>query len=220
MSRILIAAGFAVAATCCAAGGAQAQAPPSIRWHLMGGYGETLGTTADYLQGGAMIGGGFTLTPSRGDPLDLRFDLSYSEHNASTNLINAGQQSTNVYIDGGNGQIWSANGNLVYNVPFMYGVRAYGIAGVGVYHARVELTQSDPLYGGYFYCDPFSGYCDGGYGSAVVESNGVTKFGWNAGIGVEFDLPFRRSWFIEARYHRIDTSTPIEYIPITVGYRF
>ena len=48
----------------------------------------------------------------------------------------------------------------------------------------------------------------------------MTKIGWNAGVGVEFKLPYRGSWFVEARYTRINTNTPIEFIPIEVGYRF
>jgi hypothetical protein len=54
----------------------------------------------------------------------------------------------------------------------------------------------------------------------LVASRGVTKFGWNAGVGLEFELPYGRSWFIEARYHRISTDTPIESVPIEIGYRF
>lgn len=199
---------------------AHAQQPQGpVNWHLFGGYAETLGTTADYLQGGYLIGGGFTVTPEAGSPLDLRFDATYSDHNASQHLLAIGQQNTSTYIDGGDAAIWSVTANAVLHFPIAYGVRGYGIAGVGSYHTRVELTQSDSS-GGY-YCDPFSGYCDGGYGgAAVVSSQGITKFGWNAGLGVEFALPYRRSWFVEARYHRISTNTPIEFVPIEVGYRF
>jgi opacity protein-like surface antigen len=193
---------------------------PRVHWHVMGGYSEPLGTTSDYLQGGYSFGGGFSVSPSSDSPIDFRFDLNYSEHNASNQLINNGQQATNIQIDGGTGQFWSATTNLVYRIPFAYGVRGYGIAGIGAYHARVELTQAVPGYYGYYYCDPFSGFCDGGYGNAVVAANAVTKFGWNAGIGVEFLLPYGNSWFIETRYHRINTSTPIEYLPIEIGYRF
>jgi opacity protein-like surface antigen len=196
---------------------------PRVHWHVMGGYSEPLGTTSDYLQGGYSFGGGFSVLPSAYSPIDFRFDLNYSEHNASNRLINAGQQATNIQIDGGTGQFWSATGNLVYRIPFAYGVRGYGIAGIGAYHSRVELTQVVPFGGGYYgnyYCDPFSGFCDGAYGDAVVAAHDVTKFGWNAGIGVEFLLPYGNSWFIETRYHRINTSTPIEYLPIEIGYRF
>ena len=219
--------------TCCAlllavavAGVARAQDPfpdsPGAHWDLMGGYSAPVGTTADYLHGGYAIDGGLTLVPSPTSPLDLRFDLGYDAHNVSNRLIDIGQQNTNVEIDGGSGQIWSFSGNAVYHVPIVYGVRAYGIAGVGVYHTRVALTQTVPLYGGYYYCDPFWGFCDGGYGygSATVVSHNMTNFGWNAGIGVEFALPSGRSWFIEARYQRISASTPIEFVPLQIGYRF
>ena len=188
-----------------------------IRWHVMGGYSEPVGSTSDYLQGGYLVDGGFSITPSKDSPLDLRFDVQYSQHNATSNLLNIGQQTTNVAVNNGTGSFWSFGGNLAYHVPIIYGVSAYGIAGIGVYHARVELTQFSPF--GYYYCDPFSGFCDG-TGDVLVASNGVTKFGWNGGAGVEFALPYGQSWFIEARYHRISTDKPIEYIPLAVGYRF
>jgi opacity protein-like surface antigen len=100
-------------------------------------------------------------------------------------------------------------------------VRGYGIAGAGAYHTRVELTQAVPFFGDLI-CDPFSGFCDEGVGvaDAVVASRDVTKFGWNAGVGVEIARFYGQSWFIEARYHRINTRTPIEYLPIAIGLRF
>ena len=216
MTRILFAS-LILTAGAAATTAAMAQ-EPSIRGHVMGGYSEPLGTTNNYLQGGYLVGGGFSVSPGRNSPLDFRFDFSYSAHNATSNLLNIGQQSTNIEINDGTGSFWSGTGNVEYHVPFAYGVQGYGIAGIGIYHSRVELTQAT-FGGGYYYCDPFSGYCDGG-GAAVVAAQTVTKFGWNAGLGVEFALPYGRSWFIEARYHRITTDTPIEYVPIAIGYRF
>jgi opacity protein-like surface antigen len=197
---------------------AQQMAPPTIHWHVMGGYSDTVGTTADYLQGGYMVGGGFTLSQGFDDPLDLRFEFSYSNHNATNNLLNIGQQVANTEVDNGTGQFWSGTGNVEYHVPIIYGVRVYGIAGVGAYHERVELNQQVPGGWGYYNCDPFSGYCYGN--NALVASQSTTKFGWNAGLGVDFALPYGHSWFVEARYHRISTDTPIELVPIAVGYRF
>jgi len=210
----LITAGMGI--TCSAA---QAQDAPRIHWHVMAGYSEPVGATSDYLQGGYLVSGGFSVTPSRASPFDFRVDISYSEHNASNYLLDLGQQAANTEVDNGTGSFWSGTANVVYHVPIVYGVRAYGIAGAGVYHERVELTQYDP-YGGYYTCDPFLGYCNGVAADALVASRGVTKFGWNAGAGVEFALPYGQSWFIEARYHRISNDRPIEFIPITIGYRF
>ena len=212
LASILMATGFAAAA-------AKAQDAPLVHWQIMGGYSEPLGSTRDYLNGGYLIGGGFSVTPSRYSVLDVRFDLSYSSHKASDYLRSLGQQAANTQVDNGTGSFWSGTGNLVYHVPLAYGVRAYGIAGIGVYHERVELTQYDP-FGGYYYCDPFSGFCEVSGGNVLVASSGVTKFGWNAGVGVEFALPYGQAWFIEARYHRISTDRPIEYVPIAIGYRF
>ncbi len=196
---------------------AQSQAD-HVHWHLMGGYSEPIGVTGDYLQGGYLVGGGFTVAPSPNGPLDFRFDVTYSDHNASNNLLLAGQQATNLPVDNGSGSFWAGTANVEYRVPIVYDFKIYGIAGVGVYHEHVELTQALPY--GYYYCDPFYGYCDAGGAGAVVASNGITKFGWNAGLGFEFPLSYGRSWFLEARYHRISTQKPIEFVPIEIGYRF
>lgn len=211
---LLLGAGLAAAST-----GAAAQDGPLVHWHVMGGYSETVGSTNKYLQGGYLVSGGFSVTPSRASPIDFRFDVSYSQHQATNYLLDLGQQTANTQVDYGTGSFWSGTGNVLYHVPLAYGVRAYGIAGIGVYHERVELAQYDP-YGGYYYCDPFADYCEGGNVGLLVSSSGVTKFGWNAGVGVEFALPYGRAWFLEARYHRIDTAAPIEFVPITIGYRF
>ena len=219
MPRTMFAPFIMTACAAIACSTAHAQETPLVRWHVMGGYSETVGSTRDYLQGGYLVGAGFSITPSRYSPLDFRFDVSYSEHQATNYLLDLGQQSASTQVDDGTGSFWSGTGNVVYHVPLAYGVRAYGIAGIGVYHERVELTQFDP-YGGYYYCDPFLGYCSSGGADALVSSSGVTKFGWNAGAGVEFALPYGRAWFLEARYHRISTDTPVEYVPIAVGYRF
>jgi len=217
---------FASIALLGAAVAAQAADPfadsPGAHWHMMGGFSEPVGTTSDYLQGGYAIGGGVTLVPSATSPLDWRFDVSYAGNNASNELISLGQQSTNVEIDGGGAQIWSLTGDAVLHVPIVYGVRAYGFGGIGVYHTRVELTQTVPFNGGYYFCDSFWGFCDSGfgYGNSVVAAHDRTKFGWNVGAGLEFALPSGNSWFIEARYNRISARTPVEFVPIEVGYRF
>ena len=194
------------------------QAP--VRWQILTGYSATLGRTADYLQGGYLLAGGFSITPSAASPLDFRFDLSYSRHQASHQLLAQGQTTTTFQVDNGSGQIWSATGNVVFHLPVAYGVRGYGIAGIGAYHARIELTQF--YYAGFYYsCDPFIDYCSGSsLGEQVVSAHDTTKVGWNAGVGLEFALPGGQSWFVETRYHRIETSQPFQFVPIAIGYRF
>ncbi|MGH8209113.1 MAG: hypothetical protein ACREU6_05855 [Steroidobacteraceae bacterium] len=205
---------------------AQAQWASGPRVDVTAGYSDTLGNTANYLQGGYAFGVGLTLSPSWMHPFDLRFDVNYSGYNATIALINNGQQATNQPIDSGTGTILSGNASLLYHIPIAYGVRAYGVAGVGAYYTRIELDQALPVYGGYGYGYGYgygSGYGYGygfGYGEAEVAAHGVTNFGWNAGVGIEFALPQRRSWFIEARYEHVNSAASISVLPIEVGFRF
>ena len=192
-----------------------------LHWHVTAGFSQPVGSTSDLLQGGgSAVSGGFSFSPRRGGPFDVRVDFNYADNKATRQLIDAGQQQTNYEIDSGRGTFTSLTVNGVYKVPLGTGVRVYGIAGAGVYHSDLSLTQR-VLVGG-TYCDFYWGYCYPGVagGDLVVAANATTKFGWNAGLGVEFPLRFGQAWFIEARFNRIETAKPIEYVPITVGFRF
>jgi hypothetical protein len=223
MSRLVLAPLLIVAGVLCGASTVRAQTQePAVHWHVMGGYSDTSGSTANYLQGGYIFGGGLSLSPAWMRPLEMRFDLSYSEHNATITLLNNGQQALNQPVDSGTGSIFSGSASLLYYIPIVYGVRAYGIAGVGAYHTRIELDQALPYYGGYGYGYVYGyGYGYGyGYPEAQVAAHGVTNFGWNAGVGVEFALPFGHSWFIETRYQHINSTQVVQYLPIEIGFRF
>jgi hypothetical protein len=188
-----------------------------VHWDVMGGYSGTLGNTANYLQGGFVLDVGLGLTPIPGSPLDLRFDLSWAQHYATVSYLNSAQQSLGTQIDYGYGDVAAASAHVLYHFPVARGVRAYGIAGIGAYYTRIELDQALPFYG--FSCDFY--YCyDYGYSEAQVAAHGVTNFGWDAGIGVDFDAGYGRQWFIEARYQRVNSSATVEYLPIEVGVRF
>jgi opacity protein-like surface antigen len=183
-----------------------------VHWDLKAGFNQPVGATDNILQGGGYaIGAGLSLTPQRGSPFSLRFDFDYAQNNATHQLLNEGAQQ-GAYAYGGTTSLTSVTANGVYKVPLGGGVRAYGVAGVGAYNARVDFNQ-----GGYGYCNPFWGYC---YGYGYGPSDSTTKFGWNAGLGVEFPLYYGQAWFIEARFNRIETQQAIEYVPITVGFRF
>ena len=197
---------------------ANAQDASPIGWQVFGGYSEPVGRTADYFQGGVAVGGGVTYSPP-GRPFDFRFEIAYAGHPASNKLIDLGQQTTDIQIDDGSGSFWSASGNVAFYLPFTHGVEGYVIGGIGAYHARIELTQTVLIDG--YYCDPWADFCDYGVtaGDILVASHSTTRFGWNAGFGVQFPR-FDHAWFVEARYTQIETSTPIKYVPIQFGYRF
>jgi opacity protein-like surface antigen len=200
-----------------------------VHGYLQGGYSETAGRTSNYLQGGYVAGAGFSVAPAPGSPVAFRFDFSYARNNATTAFLEA-NQSINSAINEGSERIWSGTLDLEFRVPLGGGVHAYFLGGGGAYNTRLTFREPVFIHGGYYggwdgsyYCDPFMGFCGGGYGEVNVASHSVTKFGWNAGAGLDFPLGNGASWFLEGRYHRVrvsNASIPIAYIPITIGLRF
>ncbi len=189
-----------------------------VSWVVNGGFTPTIGTTSDYLKSGWTLGTGVVIQPNSSSPFALQLDLAYSDFNATSNLIQLGQ-SQSFRTDGGRGDVWQVTAAGKYSFPGS-GPHGYGLLGIGAYHRYVELTQT-ALGTGYI-CDPWWGYCYPGVvvGDAIVASRSNTKFGFNAGVGVEFPLYDHSAWFIEARYHWIDGSKATEFIPIQIGYKF
>jgi opacity protein-like surface antigen len=191
-----------------------------IQWHIMGGAAVTTGQTSDYLESGYTVGGGFTFRPEPRSPLSLRTDLTFSRFNATNNLLNIGAEQNRTQIDDGWGDIVNLDVDAVLDLPLGPRARGYIMAGVGGAYRRIDLTQTVG-FGGYF-CDSWYGYCGVGIvpGDVLVQREETTRFAWNAGIGFEFPLYNGQSWFIEARYNRMETPQPTEFVPIRIGFRF
>jgi opacity protein-like surface antigen len=182
-----------------------------VQWFIQGGASITEGDAAADFDNGFTFGGGVNIVPQPGVPFGLRFEVNYARSDATSSFINANEAATGTSIDQGTMQTLTGFADAVMRAPINPYVHVYGLAGVGVGYRRIELTQNG------FFCDVF--FCGGG-GHDVVASSEVTRFAWNAGAGVDFALPGGRSWFVEARYERIETNTPTEFIPIRVGMRF
>lgn len=191
-----------------------------VHWHLQVGYSPTVGSTSEYFQGGYTFGGGLTWRPWADEPFGLRADLEYSHFSATRNLIAINEQLDQTQIDYGYGEVYGLNVDGQYKVHLTPTVSAFALAGVGVDHLHVALTQTVAF--GTYLCDPWFGYCSFGLvpGDVVVASGDTTRFSWNAGVGLDFLLRSGQTFFVEARYQRLETSQPIEFVPITVGLRF
>ncbi len=191
-----------------------------VHWHLQIGYSPTVGSTSQYFDGGFTLGGGLTWKPRPGGPFGLRADLEYSRFDATRNLIAINEQVNQIEIDNGYGEVVGANLDGEYKVHFTPTVSGFGVAGIGVDHLYVALTQT-VAFGSYF-CDPWFGYCSYGLvpGDVVVASGSTTRFSWNAGVGLDFLLRNGQTFFVEARYQRIETTQPTVFVPLTVGLRF
>jgi opacity protein-like surface antigen len=183
-----------------------------VQFFMDGGASITQGDAAYDFDNGFTFGGGVNIMPQPGVPLGLRFELNYARSWATNGFINANEAATGTPIDDGSMQTVTGFADGVLRTPINPWVHVYALGGVGLGYRRIELTQNG------FFCDAF--FCGPGGGRTIVASSDVTRFAWNAGAGVDFALPNGQSWFVEARYERIETNTPTEFIPIRVGFRF
>jgi opacity protein-like surface antigen len=194
--------------------------PLPIQWHVDGGYSVATGRTADFLDNGWTVGGGFQWKPAPDAPFAIRTDLHYSRFEATDKLLTLGEIQDQTRIDHGNGQMVGLDVDGVLNIPLGRGVRGYVLAGIGVDYRRIDLSQT-VAFGG-LVCDRWWGFCGRGFvpGDVLVDRQETTRFAWNAGVGVEFPLYGGESWFVEARFNRMETAVPTDMVPIRVGLRF
>ena len=184
-----------------------------IQWFIDGGASVTTGTTSDFLDSGWNIGTGFTVRPDPRGPFMLRAELNYNRFSATNQLLALGAAANGTPVDNGYGTALTGQLNGVLETPVSPWMRLYVTAGAGVGYRRIELTQNG------FFCNTF--FCGPGFvNGTVVASEDTTRFAWNAGAGLDFTLPRGQSWFVEARYERIETQAPTEFIPIRFGFRF
>ena len=184
-----------------------------VQWFIDGGASITQGQAGADFDNGWTIGTGVMFRPNPAQPFALRFELNYARSEATNQFIALNEAATNTPID--NGSLQTITGFLdgVVEAPVSPWARLYATAGVGLGYRRIELTQNG------FFCDVF--FCGSGFGhDTLVASSDSTRFAWNAGAGVNFVMPGGQAWFIEARYERIETPTPTEFVPIRFGFRF
>jgi len=187
--------------------------PAPVQWFINAGGSITQGQTADFFDNGWTIGGGLNFTPDPAQPFLLRLDLNYSRFDATNEFLSENQQLTQTPIDNGSMQTVTGFLNGVLQAPLNPWMRFYLTGGVGAGYRRLELTQNG------FFCNSF--FCGSAFDrNRLVASQDTTHFAWNAGLGMDFTLPRGQSWFVEARYERIETQQATELVPIRFGFRF
>ncbi len=189
----------------------QSPSQRAVQWDIHGGASITQGEVGHDFDNGGTIGTGVTFRPEPG-PFALRLELNYSRSSATSQFISANEVATGTPIDDGTMQTVSGLLDGMLAAPFGP-ARFYVTGGAGLGYRRIELTQNG------FVCDFF--FCGSGFGrTTLVASQDSTRFAWQAGAGVDFLMPGGQAWFIEARYERIETPVPTEFIPIRFGFRF
>jgi hypothetical protein len=209
----------AIVLTLAAAAPALAGADQPIQGYIAGGFSQPVSTADTYLQGGWAISGGMLLRPAHAPhSFALAIDAAYNEWDAKKALLDLGA-SDNFRTDGGWGSMFSLTVEPRWTFGHPRSVNGYVGIGIGGYRRYVALTQT-VLQNGYI-CDPWWGWCYPGLvpGTAITADDKLTKFGYNATIGMTIPVG-AGEMFIEARYHYMITTTATEYVPLSLGYRF
>jgi len=180
---------------------------------VSGGFTMTQGDASDVIDNGWNLRGGATYYPDDW-VFGVKLGLEYNDFDITREVLDAFESS------GGYADIWGVTGGLTWS-PRLEGGIGFGLsAGVGGYHLTGRLTEPGVACGPI--CPPWSWWCYPGClpGTIVTNSVSTTKFGYNLGLEITFEVGQGSMIYVEARYTRIETDTATELFPISVGYRW
>ncbi len=192
---------------------------PELTYHplsaqIEGGYTATVGTTNNDLDGGGNGGLGLIWFPTSGLPLGIRVDGSYSWFDVRPPVLGGDYTFGHEEIYGGDADVQL---DLAHRST---SAKLYLFGGAGDYREYTRLKQVSLVSG--MGCLPF--YCGPTLFPAITAVERYTSDwhgAWNAGLGAEFALGDRTSFFVEARYLRIlPYGSKLQFAPVRVGLRF
>src|ERR1700752_438093 len=126
-----------------------------VQWFIDAGASITQGPTGNDFDNGWTFGTGVIIRPDPPGPFALRFDLSYSRSEATSQFLALNQTATGTPIDYGTMQTVSGFVDGVLETPFNPWVHFYATCGVGVAWRRIELTQNGFYCGAVFFAAGF-----------------------------------------------------------------
>ena len=191
-----------------------------FRFHIDGGGTITQRANDTYLKNGWNVGAGFTWYPTSCLPLGLRIDGTYNEFNGRGALLDQASTTYMTRVDSATEKVWGGDTDLELDLHFSPYVRGYLLAGGGWYKTQTTYRQTNYTSGFVCYwwgCGP--GYF--GNTGIVARTDTDWHFAKNAGLGLEFAMSSRASFFVEARYMRIGpNNAKSDFLPIRAGLRF
>jgi opacity protein-like surface antigen len=191
-----------------------------FRFHVDGGGTITQRASENYYNNGWNVGAGLTWYPTSQLPIGVRVDGTYNEFDARNLLLQQAAQTYMTHVDSGTQKIWGGDVDLELDLHFSPYVRGYLLAGGGWYRQQTTFRQTN--YTSAYVCD-WWGCGQGYFGSTgiVARNNTDWHFARNAGFGLEFAMGPIVSFFVEARYMRIDpNNAKSDFLPIKAGLRF
>lgn len=213
--RIMALAGGLVAIASEAQG--QPAAAPVVA-HLALGWAEPTHVLGESFEAGWLVSGGATFHPDARVPLGLRADLGHARFGVRQRTTESLATNTATIVDDG----YTSVGNLSCDAIYEFGgtgrIGGYAGAGVGGY-SRYQTVKQRVVTGPPPFCDPLLQICQT---TTIVstESDRLTTLGYDAGAALIFRLRSGRQFYIEARYHRMNSDPATEYLPLSVGGRW
>jgi opacity protein-like surface antigen len=188
-------------------------------WQIEGGYTIAQGDSSKTLNDGYNTGLGLTWYPSSTMPLAFRIDGTYSNFQENSRSLSLASQNLGTFITNGYEELYGGDVDAEFDLHTGSRAKEYIFGGIGRYRERTTFQQSVYARGvGCFYrC--YIGYFPFDYTVARDTTGWLNS--WNAGIGIEFAMANRTSFFVEARYQRIAPNDKmLGFVPIRVGLRF
>jgi opacity protein-like surface antigen len=191
-----------------------------FRFHIDAGGTITQQANDANLDNGWNAGLGFSWFPTSVLPLGIRIDGTYNHFDIRTPLLQQAATTYGTRVDEGTEKMWGGDADLELDLNFSPYVRLYLLAGGGWY--RTQDTYRQINYANAVFCDWWG--CGPGYiGTRSIVARNTTnwRFAKNAGLGFEFALAPRTSFFVEARYMRLNpNNAKDDFLPIRAGLRF
>jgi Outer membrane protein beta-barrel domain len=191
-----------------------------FRFHIDAGGTITQRANNTLLDNGWNAGLGFTWFPSSQLPFGLRVDGTYMEFSGRTALLDAATATYGTRVDEATQKMWGGDVDLEINLPLSPYVHMYLLVGGGWY--RQQTTYRQQNYSKGLLCDWWG--CESGYYSSesiVARNTTDWHFAKNAGVGFDFAMGSTSSFFVEARYMRLNPAdAKSDFLPIRAGLRF
>ena len=209
--------------------GSTEAARPDKSWknwfgHFSGGWVVAQGDAGDFVDDTWTLSGGATWWPGN---VGLDIELGWTDFDVSDDAIrrlneDIGADPDN-RIDDGTIAVWSLTTDVIWGPETDGKVSFYLAGGIGAYYIDGQLTTRGLVY----YppvCHPWTWpWCWGGgvgTGNIIVGSESTTEFGYNGGVGLNIELASGSQVYFEVKYHYIDATEAVRYIPIQLGYRW
>ncbi len=198
---------------------AQTQEPePSSEhrlWHLTigAGYDMPQGDAGDFTDDDYSALLGVVLAPAQ-QALSYYADFQYSEYDLAPEVVDFFQAQD------GSIRRYSVSTGVQWTTPARGAFAFYanvGIAGHYLDFNLDELAASTAVV-----CEPWWWWCvsQAGVGEVAAESEGTTRLGYSAGLGVDLRLGDSGKLFLEGRHNWVELDDTIRYVSVMFGYRW